>query len=1603
MPLILCDLSPTFRHIDDDDTDDTDDESGSEDVDESDFKYAYREIRRELKGVGSPDAFQDSLMIVSGHDGSLMMPDFDCGSRRLYGCFSDFHGSWHGISRRNAGSFFKCFREKLGAGIREGSFGVDGDTLSVTPSIRRCVSPKPEDMVFGLMVGQEMAEYVPYYAMRDELIIGRVLPHLCGKKYANPFEFAYDCIRYIKGYAMAALGSDHRLISFDWIEGVVKDLARLVGNCAPKRLNNPKKYDLANVKRKVFYDKIVDVFGDSGENAEIVMFLMENFRSFGNLEIFDDAELVELLRKIPDWVKNGFVIDRASGLCRSIALKASLRICDNVYGVADRPWWFKEDEDLVRFFDLESQNVSVRDGKLQIGVCEEGFGLVEKISEVSGPYFVHACDLYKEAGYRVVDAGLSCEDAISITSDIAKWYGVYNVPRGARVVEHLLAVLSQSGSKEEVVSVFRRHLERYKPSSPFMGKMEGDATLQMPGLQLLLGVAKGEVVNEGEEGKDEFNLAPSDLGVVHDFLQIPLAERAAVRNPLLPCQYEDRRHQMLLTGATPLMIEDHSPQGDGMNGGVYVQYMSFDQQLRDEVNDYRGREVSAVYFNLFAQKMRDPLAPPKGLLKALSKLASINIPMKMTSGWRGFTGFVSDDESGLEGFSNEVLRYFGLVSLFDARNMGLVTDEQVSTVLDMIAVERPGHDEDWAEVKKLKDEEKLQRSYLGLPERDRSLVYDVDQVDYKAGESLDEVSKEEIGLLGVSGDMKRLWESPDDELNRIISDSSWKWEYRKLAKEVLEMRTEGYSLDDLFYRFSGGELAFIRDTRHSCVDERRSKKELYVDDDFAGWSRSQATRVLDLRSRHQKAVNRVCRLRAQGFRSVEGATVYKPDYGGIDKEATARNLSMVGRASGAGEGAARWYVEYTWGKGKIATLHQSAEEKDKAHIHRLYDVTGPLSDVGIALSDAMNLVKMGVLTVSDLQVFARAQLESLMEIGSVRYQPVTPEECDKRGRIGDEARNYNFKQPIDPKKVDAMIARGVLNIGAFRETIRDFKDVAKTTSILLSVVKLEALYVEALESADEALASVSGMLDRSCVTFSPIAARDSFLDGIRSAREKFMKGVQECQDKVEALDPDIAKFLNFSILGDQLARFEEAVIRWFSKMVPKDSDAGMVAPAVVMLYSSSSGGASKRSIGSLDSARYGVSSRHEGGRFEEMRQLSDDMLDITSRLLAYIWMTDPNTGGDLVRNVQRVLELEANAGAGSTALAIRDQVGGLSLLGANSARALDLLLPQAREAIINARRRSAYLVTTGGKVHTMTPMDPRYFELIKSVLGLSNSPFRLVHGHSDKTLVLPPTSSSLEMSLLLNGLVLFGVIPLRVADIRQGDGREDSLPDAQICLPTGRLNAENCAFLGSCVLLATNDGVQRYSLEAFMSNNSGAETGARMMIYDGGAANLPLPFIYGQNNGRVDMLGRRSVLDIDNLQLLGTVLSHSQFGGPFGKFADPFKRRFYKILQKYKLTHVVEGSFVHDRRASYTKKEQIDHLKCVNDCCGAWSRHRFLINSAVERGVEPPDGIIYEVNRLLNGLREAVEVEVRVLHGKGEFRDELDILLAGQELYLRAA
>lgn len=220
-------------------------------------------------------------------------------------------------------------------------------------------------------------------------------------------------------------------------------------------------------------------------------------------------------------------------------------------------------------------------------------------------------------------------------------------------------------------------------------------------------------------------------------------------------------------------------------------------------------------------------------------------------------------------------------------------------------------------------------------------------------------------------------------------------------------------------------------------------------------------------------------------------------------------------------------------------------------------------------------------------------------------------------------------------------------------------------------------------------------------------------------------------------------------------------------------------------------------------------------------------------------------------------------------------------------------LPKVTQFILEQRTATPGLMPIGGKVHVERAVDPQNVKLFQQIFGLDSTPFQLIH--AGESMILPPLPSAAEQALLILLLEKIGVI-------------DSKSPQIQTAI-AGRWTDETASMVGSAMLLGTRRGV-RYKRGAFSTTHDN-ETGARIMTYDApvnGVKIEGLPFDIPAATGRTDMLGRQIISDIDMYQVLGTLASHQEFGGPFEREADQFRRAYSELLERHDLKETVGSS-----------------------------------------------------------------------------------------------
>ena len=219
-------------------------------------------------------------------------------------------------------------------------------------------------------------------------------------------------------------------------------------------------------------------------------------------------------------------------------------------------------------------------------------------------------------------------------------------------------------------------------------------------------------------------------------------------------------------------------------------------------------------------------------------------------------------------------------------------------------------------------------------------------------------------------------------------------------------------------------------------------------------------------------------------------------------------------------------------------------------------------------------------------------------------------------------------------------------------------------------------------------------------------------------------------------------------------------------------------------------------------------------------------------------------------------------------------------------------VPAAGALVENYRREAHGLLSVGLKLHCLDD-GVKFAELVEELGG----PRRVLEVNHYKNeyaslcLVLPPVGSATTAIRLIEciehfiGSPIFGNRQIQV----------------QLCSP-GRLGACGSAMLGIGFYLGS-DTLRRYTpadLRTTFTSHFIYSRGVRLVLYDAdgdfdrgfawwnkdGVAESELPF----KNGRTDLLvGSASRIDIQNINVLASLLVHAEYNGYWRSLGDQFK------------------------------------------------------------------------------------------------------------------
>jgi hypothetical protein len=318
--------------------------------------------------------------------------------------------------------------------------------------------------------------------------------------------------------------------------------------------------------------------------------------------------------------------------------------------------------------------------------------------------------------------------------------------------------------------------------------------------------------------------------------------------------------------------------------------------------------------------------------------------------------------------------------------------------------------------------------------------------------------------------------------------------------------------------------------------------------------------------------------------------------------------------------------------------------------------------------------------------------------------------------------------------------------------------------------------------------------------------------------------------------------------------------------------------------------------------------------------------------------------------------------------------------------------PAKVDAVALHRRRVEHgHLSVGLKIHCLD--DGSQFSTLVEGLGGAQKILDVnyyKHCHASLCLVLPPVGSARSAILLLEciehfiGSALFSNPEIQI----------------QVCSP-GRLGARRSALLAIGFYLGS-DTLRRYTLgdlATSFAENHHYPRGRRLVLYDAegdfdrnfdwwkesGKHRLvepQLPF----ENGRSDLLtGSGSRLDIENINLLATLLVHAQYQGYWNQLGMQFQEEMEALLERHVLKGLVDAPWV---RTDDPESEDDDGFFAALQELVAYAfeesvRIRKKGRLLHEIPVRSSHGILQEVQSLLQKYRSEVVRQSRLLDQGG--------------------
>lgn len=304
---------------------------------------------------------------------------------------------------------------------------------------------------------------------------------------------------------------------------------------------------------------------------------------------------------------------------------------------------------------------------------------------------------------------------------------------------------------------------------------------------------------------------------------------------------------------------------------------------------------------------------------------------------------------------------------------------------------------------------------------------------------------------------------------------------------------------------------------------------------------------------------------------------------------------------------------------------------------------------------------------------------------------------------------------------------------------------------------------------------------------------------------------------------------------------------------------------------------------------------------------------------------------------------------------------------------------------INRRRVEHGLTTVGLKLHCLTAGYPELKKLVDAVGGFQQRFYR--RSEAFLTYLLPPVGNARSAVMLLEcieqytGHALFNNPQVQI----------------QVCSPC-RLDSENAAILAVAFYLGS-DVLRRYALSdlttTFSSGlNDKLHRGRRIVLYDG-LGDLDRDFQWWDlrvsdrqvlsklpfHKERTDILSASTKIDIFNVNLTATLLSHYQQLGFWEDLGLRFKNDVEALLQEHLLQGVLQAPWVHDEDNKLADDMPfiLSLIDLMNYAFAERARIKKQRMSFWRRTEAQPAGILIQMRELLEAYRtELVDVSNQI-------------------------